>query len=138
LNRVLEAVDLDRIAGRIVVGRKAPVVLPSVADTRDLPAAHDLLHDASGVAEQLLTASERQFRDEVPTDLVLRRIRIALVVQEMVSLAHVRRNRARQEGIDAGHRVDALRVVGVAVQQIRVPDIPENLITEAMMEAPLE
>jgi len=53
----------------------------------------------------------------------------------MVPLIHVRRNRSREEGVDAGHRIQALRIVGVPVEEVCVSDVPENLEPEAAMEA---
>jgi len=69
---------------------------------------------------------------------VLRRIGVALVVQEPVARVEVGRNRSWQVSVDALHSVDALGIVGVAVDQHGVPMVPENLVSNAMVKTPLQ
>src|SRR5262249_52760287 len=134
LNGILEAVEFNRIASRVIRCRQTPPSLYPVPDTCDLPAANELFHDAAGIAKQFLPAPDWQFSDEIPTDLVFRSIGIAFVVQETVSCIEVRWNRTGQIGIQALHRVQTLRVVRVPIDQHRVPVVPEELESKPFVE----
>ena len=69
---------------------------------------------------------------------MLRSIGIALVVQETVARVEVGGNGAGKVRVEALHRIEALGVVGVAIDQHRVAVVPENLESETLAETPLQ
>src|SRR5262249_30845877 len=87
LNRILVAVYFDVVLrGGIDIGWQCPVIRADTAEAGDLPAADHLVDYAVRISGELFAAPHGQIDDEVPADLVLGRIRVALVVEEAVSL----------------------------------------------------
>src|SRR5439155_19713914 len=99
---------------------------------------HYLLKDAFGAPQQLLAAPERYIPNEIPPDLMLEAIGSAGIVQEPEPLVEIGRHRTGQKRVDAGHGIGTRHIDVIAADPDGISDVPQDLISEPFIEAPLQ
>src|SRR4029450_5780374 len=82
LNRILVAVDLERVARGICIRRQSPVRSSHAPQSRVLPAPDPTWQDSLRIAEPFFAPPSRDVQKEIPANLMFQAIGPASIIQD--------------------------------------------------------